>query len=125
MKAAATPIADKDVKRLRQQQKEWLDDIMERQGDNLTQMAEACNELAKRTDQKPISKETLRHFYNNYQTASSKEHRLLSDRVTFMLCKVYGLEPAFAPHLLYDMDKDTAETEQTPVYPYLQNHCLE
>lgn len=118
MKAAAPAITEKDAKRLRQLEKEWLDDIMERSGDNLVQMAEACSMLAKRTGQKPINKESLRHFYNGYQSAtSSKDDRLLSDRVIFLLYKAYELEPSFAPHLLYDMDKDDAE-----ISPYVK-HC--
>lgn len=117
MRAAAKPNTEKDAKRLRQLQKDWLDDIQKRSGDNFAQMADACNMLAERTGQKALSKETLRHFYNNYQDASKGANRLLSDRVTFMLYKVYGLEPSFAPHLIYDMDKDDAE-----IAPYVK-HC--
>lgn len=117
MRAAVPDVSEKDLKRLRQRQKEWLDDIMERSKDNLGQLAEACSILAERTGQRAVSKEALRHFYNGYQTASSKGDRVLSERVVFLLYKVYGLEPSFAPHLLYDMDKDDA-----PISDYVK-HC--
>jgi hypothetical protein len=117
MRAATKPSTEKGTKQLRQLQKDWLDDIHKRSGDSFAQMADACNVLAERTGQKSISKETLRHFYNNYQDASKGANRLLSDRVAFMLYKVYGIEPSFAPHLLYDMDKDDAE-----ITPYVK-HC--
>lgn len=80
-------------------------------------MAERCNELAEKTGQRAISKETLRHFYNNYQDATKGPNRLLSDRVVFMLYKAYDIEPSFAPHLLYRMEKDKAEV---PIYV---KHC--
>ena len=117
MRAATKPSTEKESKRLRQLQKDWLDDIHKRSGDSFAQMADACNVLAERTGQKSISKETLRHFYNNYQDASKGANRLLSDRVTFMLYKVYGFEPSFAPQLIYDMDKDDAD-----IAPYVK-HC--
>ena len=117
MRAAVKTTSEKESKRLRQLQKDWLDDIHKRSGDSFAQMAEACNLLAERTGQKSISKETLRHFYNNYQDASKGANRLLSDRVTFMLYKVYGFEPSFAPHLIYEMDKDDAD-----IAPYVK-HC--
>jgi hypothetical protein len=118
MNVAVPSISEKDAKQLRQQQIDWLDDIMERSKDNLTQMAEACSQLAESTGQKPVNKETLRHFYHGYSsTKSSKADRLLSDRLIFLLYKVYELEPSFAPHMLYDMDKDDA---QISVYA---KHC--
>ncbi len=117
MSTVAKSNTKKDAKQLRQQQKNWLDDIHTRTGDSYAQMVEACNLLAARTGQRMMSKETLRHFYNNYQDASKGPDRLLSDRVVFMLYKVYGLEPTFAPHLLYDMDKDDAD-----ISPYVK-HC--
>ncbi len=117
MNDAVPSMNEKDAKRMRRLQKEWLDDIMERSKDNLSQMAEACNVQAERTGQKAINKESLRHFYQNYQTASSSADRLLSPRLIFLLYKVYGLEPSFAPDLLYDMDKDEAE-----ISPYVK-HC--
>ncbi len=117
MRAATKSGTKKDAKQLRQLQKDWLDDIHTRTGDSYAQMVEACNLLAARTGQRTMSKETLRHFYHNYQDASKGPDRLLSDRMVFMLYKVYGLEPSFAPHLLYEMDKDDAD-----VSPYVK-HC--
>lgn len=109
MNDTVSPKPKKDAKELRRLQKEWLDDIMERSGDNLVQMAEACNVWAERSKQKPINPESLRHFYQNYQSASSGTDRLLAPRTVFLLHKAYQLEPSFAPDLLYDMDKDDAE----------------
>jgi len=110
MTNAAPEFSESDVKKLRQKQLEWLDDIMERSKDNLTQMAEACSQLAESTGQKAVNKDTLRHFYNGYSSVkTSKDERLLSDRLIFLLYKVYGLEPSFAPHMIYDMDKDDAD----------------
>ena len=99
-----------ETKKLRQAQKDWLDDIQERFKDNFLQMTEACNLLAEKNNTKPIGKETLRQFY--HATATSAGGRTLSDRVVLLLYKAYGIEPMFATNLLYEMDKDKAKISQ-------------
>lgn len=97
-----------DQKKLRKQQKEWLDDIERRTGDNLAQMTEACNLIAKKNKVKELGKDTLRHFYH-YDSHNRPGDRVLSDRAVFLLYKAYELEPPFESDLLYDIDKDKSE----------------
>lgn len=99
-------MTDSDTKKLRKAQKDWLDDIHSRSGDNFQQMIENCNMLADKYDGKPIGKETLRQFYHD------TTDRTLSERVVFLLYKAYGLEPGFATNLIYNMDEDKAKISQ-------------
>lgn len=99
----------KAAKQLRAAQLNWIDEIQHRSGDNFSQMTEACNLYAKNTGQRSVGKDTLRHFFYNYKDASKAENRVLSDRVIFMLYKAYGLEPSFAPDLLYKIDNDKSD----------------
>lgn len=100
-----------DTKKLRQAQKDWLDDIEARFGDNFVQMTEACNLLAEKSNTKPVGSETLRQFYHK-NISGANVARTLSDRVVLLLYKAYGIEPKFATDLLYDMEKDTAQISQ-------------
>jgi hypothetical protein len=102
----------KTAKQLRDAQKNWLEEIQRRSGDNFTQMTESCNLYAEKTKQRPVGKDTLRHFFYNYKDASKAESRVLSDRMVFMLYKAYGLEPSFAPDMLYRMEDDKADISE-------------
>lgn len=99
-----------ETKKLRQAQKDWLDDIHSRFKDSFVQMADACNLHAGKMNVKLIGKETIRQFYHH--TATSAGARVLSDRVVLLLYKAYGIEPMFATDLLYDMEKDKAKISQ-------------
>lgn len=99
-----------DTRQLRQQQKDWLDDIQERHGDNFLQMTDACNLLAEKYNAKLIGKDTLRQFYQN--TPGRPDNRVLSDKTVFLLYKAYELEPSFATDLLYKMDEDDSDITQ-------------
>lgn len=95
-------------KELRADQKFWLDTIMQRFEDNLTDMVERCNETAKKLNLKPISAATLRNFYYGY----GDKEALLSERTVLLLYKTYDLEPTFSSEAWYDMEKDTAPISQ-------------
>jgi len=103
-------MAQSDTKKLRQAQKDWLDDIQSRFKDSFVQMADACNLHAEKMNVKSIGRETIRQFYHH--TATSAGPRVLSDRVVLLLYKAYGVEPMFAADLLYDMEKDKAKISQ-------------
>ena len=96
-----------DTQSLRLKQKDWLDDIHERSGDNFLQMTAACNALAEKFNAKQIGKDTLRQFYQN--TPGKADNRVLSDKTIFLLYKAYELEPGFATGLLYKMEDDDAD----------------
>ncbi len=98
-------------KRLREEQKFWLDQIQERFGDNWAQMTDACNIIAAKTGIKPIGESTIRNFFSRGYGAGS-EDRLLTDKVILLLYKAYGIEPSFSKELMYDMEKDTASISE-------------